>query len=172
MQILNSGNKPHNTVDRFRFCERLADGTVVEFNRVIVTNSTTGASISTTDTNLDGTAYTVVDENNVSECAPPQIVEKTVGRERITADDTTAAAPASTPASADLAYIQVVSGCGFFSDDGTAVLADGSVGFQLAQGGSAKVCDADIPNLSVISETGGSVSVEVVYKQCVVKTED
>jgi len=172
MQIFNSGNKPQNKVDRFRFCERLADGTVVEFNRVVVTNPTSGATISTTDTNLDGTPYTVVDENNVSECAPPQIVEKTIGRERISADDATAVGPAATPADADFAYVQVLSGCGFLSDDGTDVLADGSVGFQLAQGGSAKICDADIPNLSVISETGGTLELEVVYKQCVVKTED
>lgn len=170
MRIFSAGQKPTNIVERKRLCELLADGTSVEFIRTEVINPDTGAIVSTTDTALDGTAYVVVDEENVSECPPPIVVEKTVGRERLSLDDT-AAGSLTAPAAADFAYITAV-GCGYASDEGTAVLNDGTIGHQVATGASFQVCDDDFADFSAIAEAGNTLELEVTYKQCVVKADD
>lgn len=168
MEILNLGKKPENVIEQELLCESLADGSMVKFNRVTTINPVTGAIVSVANFNQDGTAYTVVDETAVNVCAPPQTVEKTIGRERLSVTDA-AASSLTVPAGADVAVFSVVSGCGYVSDDGTAVLADGSIGHAFAAGGSAKVCGEDMADFSAIAATGEAMEVEVTYKQCVEK---
>lgn len=170
MEIVNPGIKPQDAAaigDKELLCETLADGSQVQFWRVtkIVNGVPDGTK---TDVNLDGTPYTVVDEANVEICAPPQVVEKTEGRERLSLDDVDAGA-LTVPADVDSAYFSVVSGCGFVSDDGTTVLPDGTIGHGVAPGAFGKVCGEDLADFSAIAATDETLEIEVTYKKCVLK---
>lgn len=167
MDIISTGVKPENIRSTELLCELLADGTDVKFNRCTEKDPVTNEVISVSNFNLDGTVYEVVDEANVSICPPPQIVEKTIGRERLSLTD--AEAGNLTPvAGADFANI-TFKGCGYASDEGTAVLADGTIGHEFGNGGAVKVCGEDMADFSAIAATGQTLEVEVTYKQCVQK---
>ena len=173
MEIVNPGIKPAGAgldADKLLVCETLADGTQVKFWRYTQTSDGVPTGV-INDINLDGTAYTVVDEANVKVCPPEQLVEKTIGRERLSLDDAAAGA-LTVPADADSAKICVVSGCGFLSDDGTAVLNDGTIGVGVADGALGTVCGDNLADFSAIAAEGETLEIEVTYKQCVVKAQE
>lgn len=146
-----------------------ADGSTVKFIRSYVYNPADGSLLSTSDTDFDGTAYTVT--GTVGEFNPEQKCYEVNGRESLPLTDA-AASSLTVPANTQYAEIQVQGGAMAFTVDGTTPVAGGTIGFKVFDCGQFKIGCGDLDNLGAISEladfeaialTGETARLEIIY---------